>query len=36
MRLVMVTAIFFRNVPMSARSKSVQPLSTSSNPRAIE
>ena len=36
MRLVMTTAIFLRNVPMSVRSKSSQPDSTSSKPRAIE
>src|ERR1700733_860834 len=36
MRLVMTTAIFFRNVPMSARSKESQSCSTSSNPRAME
>ena len=35
-RLVMTTAIFFRNVPMSARSKESQSWSTSSNPRAME
>ena len=36
MRLVMTTAIFLRKVPMSVRSKSSQPDSTSSKPRAIE
>ena len=36
MRLVIMIAIFFRNVPMSVRSKPSQPSSTSSKPRAIE
>jgi len=36
MRPVMVTATFFRKVPMSDRSKASNPASTCSKPRAME